>query len=467
MSSASIALPRSRPPARLAATVAVLAFSLAAGVLLSWWIACALLALGLAVIARPFDPFLAMVLVAGVATFVNNEGGHLTRDLSIVTLLVAYALACVVASCFTRRWRIPESGLTVMLLLLAATTGIALVHGLAAQNSLKFIGLELFPILALCSALLVGGLRVTRSDLRLALAVFVLVALVHVWLGVHSYIENRVRTGGLVFTHVPGIVALVVLNLALYGESRRATMPVALLLCLCLLHQLISFTRGLWLGLIVSIPFSCLLYVRHGPGVGARWAKVGRTFGVGAVLTTLCAAALGHWFGWSDFASLVWTRLTSSFGTHAGAENVSNIARLIEYRAAFRYIAAAPWLGHGLGFTMLVWQPVYGITTAQWFMHQSYLLIWLKQGIPGLLALIAVLFTAWRLGTRGALRLSGEEAGWSAAAAACTLSLAVMALTNMTFNSVNGNFLLALLWGVALSGSEPRRTWFTWRAETE
>ena len=456
MKPSAVVLPLSRVPVRLVATAVTLAVSLAAGVLIHWVVAVALLALGLVIIHRPLDLFLTCVLITAASTFVNNEGGHLTRDLSLVTLMCLYGLFCLQVYAATGRWTMPRSQLTIAVLGFGATTAVAVAIGVAAHNSLKFLGLELFPMLAFFTALVVGGLRAQKQDLRMALLVLVAVGLAHVGLGIDAYVVNRVRTGGISFTLLPGLVALVVLNLALRSHDRRTWLMATGLLGLLLFHQVISFTRGYWLGLMAGIPFSCALYGRSGRGAGRRWARVGKLVFASILMVMVGVIVFGLWFGWSDILAIVARRFVSSLVLSGSDDSASNIARLVEYGESFRYIAAAPWLGHGLGFTLLVRQPMYGITTTQWYVHESYLHMWLKEGLVGLIALIGLLFAGLRLGIRGAMALDDEAAAWSAAAASCTVYVIVHAFTNMTFGVVNGNFLIALLWGIALSLSRTR-----------
>lgn len=438
----------------LVAIGGALGLSLTVGLLVNWLVGAAVLAVTLGITARPLDLFRATLALAAVATFVSNEGGHLTRDLSIVSLVVTYALLCLAVARAGGRWTFPRSELTSALLILALTTTQAVVHGLLAQHSRKFIALELLPMLALCSAPMVGGMRFDASDLRLALRVLVVVALIHVGLGVAAYARAHARTGGVAFTGIPGMVALIVLNVWLYGRHHRARLWAAALIAALLFHQIISFTRGYWLGLLVCVPGSCLLYVGRGQGMRDRAGEVVKLLVPALLLAGVCVLTFGALFGWTDLWSTLGSRIASSFATQSSRQTVSNIARLIEYRSSMLSIVNAPWLGHGLGFTLDVYQPSYGVTAHQSYIHQMYLLVWLKQGIVGLLALIGALAFGTLLGVRAAVRLTGDAAGWSAGVAACTTFLAVHCMTNMTLASVNGNFMIAFLWGLILSVSE-------------
>ncbi len=456
-------MPRGESWWRLAAWFLLLTIGIAVALAFNWWIAVAVVGLGLLVIQCPMRLYAAMLLLVSAATFVNNEGGHLTRDLAVVTLLAAYALLCLLASSAARIWAMPFSQLTVATLLLAATTTLSFAHGFLGHYSMRYAGLELIALAAVCSSWIVGGLRLEPRQLRTAYWLFVPVALGHVGLGLYAYAVYHIRTGGIYFTPVPGMVALLFLNLLLHHRAPRWRLLRVFLLGLFLTHTIISFARGYWLGLLAVIPLSCLLSVRRGSGVRERLVHVGGVFAQLLVVVALGAVAFGFWCGGGDVASMLNTHRLASFGTQHTSETASNIERLVEYRAAWLAILSSPMVGKGLGYEVVIRQPFYLVTTSQWFIHEMYLWIWLKQGIIGLIALLAVLWAALRLSVSNAMRLEGEAAGWSAGVAACTLYLAIIGLTHYPFAQVNCSLLIAFLWGIMLSFNRPDRLWITWR----
>jgi O-Antigen ligase len=442
----------------------VLSAGLSLGLLTNWWVALGAVVVGLLVLWRPFDPVMAMALTACAASFANNEGGHLTRDLSVVAILGAYTVLCILAAHRAGHWTLPATPMTWALLILGVVLALGAVHGILAGNSPRFMGLEAIPLLAFSAALAIGGLRPERRRLTPALVLFLIVGVSHFALGVYAYRIFGIRTGGLYFTPFTALMALVGLNLLLFDPDRRMKPLLWLLTSIFLLHQLISFARGYWLGLLVAVAYSCVVYARWGAGSLARWWRVGRLFASMAALLVVAAPILALIFGWSDLPTLLGTRFVSSVGTGPSSETASNLVRLVEYGGALRVIAQAPWFGKGLGYVLHVREPLSSLITSQWFVHQTYLWAWLKLGILGLGALVLVLGTAIRGGTRGALRLSGEAAGWNAAAAAATIHMAVVGLTNYSLIMVNGTVLLAVLWGVAIAWTRPDGWRIVWRA---
>jgi hypothetical protein len=338
------------------------------------------------------------------------------------------------------------------------------VHGVLVGNSLRYLGLELLPLLGLSTALMVGGLRLDRSTILLAFRVFIVVGLAHVTLGLYGYKMSGTRLGGIYFTPIPGMLAVLTFNLLLRSRSPGRGLVLVLLAGVFTLQQIISLTRGYWLGLAAGLLFSGLLYVGRGPGVGQRWRRLVVSVGLMGACLALGSVAVAIWFGWGNVGALLGTRLASSFGTTQSSETASNMSRMIEWLTVVRHIQTAPWLGHGLGYSFHVRNPFFPVNSAQWFVHELYLWIWLKQGVVGVFALVLVLFQGLWLGIRGARRLTdGDEAGWCAGAAGATLYIAVLGLTNYPLAQVNSTFLLAFLWGVALALQTPDRLEIVWR----
>jgi O-antigen ligase len=329
-----------------------------------------------------------------------------------------------------------------------------------------FLGLELVPLLAFTLALVVGGLRIGSADLRRAGALILLASAGHVALGFYSYVTNRIRTGGIYFTPFTGLVALLAFDLALREPRRGVRILYVTITSLCLMHQIISLTRGYWMGLLAGLPLSVALFLLSKSAPAGGWKRVASTslsvVGVG-LLTTI---AVSGWFGWGDILALLGTRFASSFGTQQSSETASNVTRLVEWLQAGREILASPWTGQGLGYELHVRHPIFLRTSSQWYVHQMYLWIWLKQGVFGLLALLAAFGAALAMGIRGARTLRGESAAWCATAASSTLYIAALGLTNYPIALVNSTFLLVVLWGIALSLQLPARYRFRWSERT-
>lgn len=441
----------------------VLLLGLATGLLVSGWAGAAILALGLVVIARPFDLFVSLVLLAGAATFARYGDPNIQLDLMVVTALTLYALASLFLTILTGRWRMPASNLSNALVALGITSALAGAQGVLAHHSIRFIFLEMFPLLALLFALAAGGIRVRGADLRFAGGTILAVGLVSAAIGYLHYAGTGMRTQGLPFSPVPGFVAVVVITRMLFDPSPRPRLLPSLLFCALIGHQILTFTRGFWIALLVAVPFAFALYVRRGAGVGVRWGKVIRTLGILAVVLLVMATVTTSMVGWTDVFEMLGERFASSFETKNTPETVSNIVRLVELRTTMKAILLDPWLGYGHGATLIVRQFFHPMTGPQWWVHQSYVMIWFKQGILGLAALLWVVFAATREGVRGARNADPRVAGWGAASAAGTVFVAVIGLTNYNFFMVTLSFMIALVWGITLSLARPGHHRFVWR----
>ena len=208
-------------PRRLVAVAAVLTLGLTGALVLNVWTGLAVLALGLVLIARPLDPFTALLLAAGVAVFAEYGDPRIQRDLAVVLALTSYALLTLVAAHASRRWSLPLSRLTTAFLVFGATTVVAAVNGLARGNAVRFLSLEVFALLVLFLALAVGGLRLRARDLRIAEWTLVAVGVANAGIGFFLFATTGTRMQGLPFSPVPGLVALVVLALTLFDPAPR------------------------------------------------------------------------------------------------------------------------------------------------------------------------------------------------------------------------------------------------------
>jgi O-antigen ligase len=461
----SSASPTARAPSGTwVAVLLSLALALLAGVFVHPLAGIVLAALAGLLIVRPFEPITALAAVAGAASFVNNEGGHLTRDLSLLSIVVAYALVSVGIARSRGRWRAPGGPLVVALLAFLAWTLICTVRGALAGHIWRYTGLELSAMLMMGFAWLAGGLRLEVADLRPARTLMILVGLVLVGFGVWSYAVNHIRTGGIWFLPLPGMLAVLALASALHAHSRRARFGWTMLMGLFLLQQTISFSRGYWLGLIAALPWTAYAYAGRGPGSGARWRRTGSVALLAISLAVITTVATSLTFGWSNLPQMLGTRFNSSFSTKNSSESASNIERLVEYAATFRLIRQNPVFGLGMGYELRIRNPVFHVITRQWYVHHTYLWIWLKQGLVGLVLLLVLLWQAFRLGARGARSPDDAQAAWCLTAAGATLYLSVVDLTTYHLAEVNATTFQSLLWGFALALSRPGHWRLVWRA---
>ena len=454
---------RYRVPAVLVAT----AVSLALGLFVEPWFGLVAAGLSAALILRPFEPISALAALAAAASFVDNEGGRMARDLSVVTLVALYCMIPLALAWMKGRWRAPGGTMIATLLAFLTWTAVTTLRGVLAGHSIKIISLEVAALGSMAFTFFASGLRITARELRPALVVLVVAALGHVALGIVSYVVNHIRTGGVWYTPLPGMVAVLALCFAVRARSLLARMGWSLLLGLCLVHQTISFSRGYWLGLLVALPWTAFAFAGIRAGALARWRRVAAVAGLAALVLAAGTVVTAVALGWTDLPSLLGTRFGSSFATQENTSvTASNMERLLEYAASFRLIREQPLIGHGMGLELRIRDPFFHVVTRQAYVHQTYLWLWLKQGLVGLVLFLALLVQAIRTGLKGARSDDPEQAAWCLGAAGATVYMSVVNLTTFHLAQVNATMLQSLLWGFALATTRPAHWRLVWRARS-
>ena len=168
-------------------------------------------------------------------------------------------------------------------------------------------------------------------------------------------------------------------------------------------------------------------------------------------------------FNMSELWQMVGARFASSAGTEYSTANLSNVWRLVESAHALRHIFESPWFGKGLGYTILFTEPIFWSLHSEWFIHENYLLVWLKQGLLGLALFVWLQFSAIRTGLRGRHLPDRWQASWCAGAAAVTFHLMIYEFVHFPLAEVNSCFALALIWGGAMSLTARETTVIRWR----
>ena len=305
---------------------------------------------------------------------------------------------------------------------------------------------ELLAGLAMGSAFLVAN-RFRASDLRLATGWLWVTALGHAALGFWIYSILKVRTGSIYFTPIPGLVAVLLFNFALRARTTRlALLWVAAMLPL-LMHQFLSFTRGYWLAILISLVFSMVVFAWRQPDAAVRWRRSGTLLAALAGLGVLGAIVLALVYGIRGLGELALSRFSSSVGTTYTFETSSNIVRLVEAAKVLSEILKAPLHGHGLGYAFTVREPIHLELIEQWYCHQNYLLVWLKQGLVGLVLFVGTLFAGLRTTLKGRALADPVAQSWCMGAAAATVYVIVYGLVHFPLAEVNTTFTIALLWG--------------------
>jgi len=422
---------------------------IAAGLLGNWFIAAGVLALLVINCARPLDFVVGYVMVTGATVFANYQGteGTLTRQLTPVSVGIVAVLLFYVLAKGHDTFSMPFTTLTWPLVAYLFLSLVNVARGIVAGYPGKFILLELFPILQLGTAFLFANVFDARRDLKTVVFLLAVIAYGSAAYGYETFAELGTHITGVYFEVIPGMAALLFVNLALRSKSLSTSFVWLVLSLPLFLHQFLSFGRGIWLGNLAGFVSSILIFA---VGRGrAAWVRGGLILGTFVAAGLLGAFVLAVVYGRSDILLEAGTRFASIGKTELKVDSRANVSRLIEYVHVAGDIRKAPWFGHGLGYAFYVHSRlITEITRLQYWVHENYLLVWLKQGLIGLATFIVMLASAFWMGVRSSRRhQEPEEAAWLAASSAATALMTVFALTDFPFDTVQPMFVVSLFWG--------------------
>jgi hypothetical protein len=438
-----------------------------AGMLVHWAIGAGLVAWLLVQRLRPLDfVFAYLVLVAG-GCFVMITAGGLTYQLSYLTVGVLVMLACYGLVKGRDAFGVPRTSMTLPLLLYCALSIANTVRGVIAGYSLHYVLLEIYPILALGTASLVANAFQHRRDLRPAMLSLVLIAFAISARGYGTFASHRWHTTIEYTVATPGIIGILLINLALRSSTWRESFGWTLLSVPLFVHQLLTFGRGLWTGCIGGLVAAFLIYARFGRGAAPRVRRAALLYVsiavIGAAGAVAAATAIGDVSILQGAGMRLFSITTSGSSNESEYESRSNVIRFWEYATMFKHIWQSPWVGHGIGFSVPVKEPFSGVIAEQNYAHESYVIILLKQGILGLAVFLWLLVASIAMSARAAGQTADPwESAWFATAATTTVFLAIFSLSSFPFAVVNEMFLLALLWGGAMSMTDRGRLFIRW-----
>jgi O-antigen ligase len=448
----------------------MLAFVLLIGLTLNWFIAAGGVALFLIHRVRPFDFVASFLLVTCGSTFVYHAGGHLTKEIALLSAAILLMLFCYWLAKRDDALQIPRSTLTTPLVAYVVLSLLNYARGVVFGHSIKDASLEILPVLALATTPLVANGFAPARDMRFTVGTLVTLAYASASLGYYMFGVVHRRVSGIFFHPIPGLVAVILVNLAL-----RARKPTTALLWIGLalplyLHQFLSFRRGLWTGGMVAMFVTVLVFAFRSRTSG-RWKRVGLIFATLVVVGVVGTVAMATLYGTKDILEEAGSRFVSIGSTQMQKRDVptdqgtmANVERILEYTTVIRHIRESPWVGHGIGYSFTVRSFLHSRVEPQWWVHENYLLVWLKQGIVGLALFVWMLGSAIWLGARNARRSDDEWTGsWFAATAACTAFMAVLAISDFPFDLLGeGMFFLALLWGGSMAMANRGAVKFRW-----
>jgi O-antigen ligase len=181
--------------------------------------------------------------------------------------------------------------------------------------------------------------------------------------------------------------------------------------------------------------------------------------GIGALAILIVAGTLGigHIF------ELAGNRIASSTGTKYTWESSSNVVRLVEYFHVLDLIIEQPIFGHGLGYYFVVREPIGFTLKEQWYVHENYMLVTLKQGLLGLGLWCWLLVSLVRASLRGRNLPSLIERSWCTGAAAIVVYCIIYSFVHFPLAETNTTFTFALATGVAMGLTGKDTIAFRWK----
>jgi len=248
----------------------------------------------------------------------------------------------------------------------------------------------------------------------------------------------RVRPPGLTTVYV---VAAFALARVLWGPKQRR----AAVWCIALVSLtgvVLSLNRNMVLGLILGLSAAAL--------VAKRRHRV-------IVMATVLALALSAVVLIAQDSAIGSNPVASRFATitnYSALRTQTLNDRYYENGIAMQRIRAHPIAGLG-------WGPTYGavsqsyddgfvVTTPRTFMHEQYLWIWMRAGIAGLIALLAMLAFGILTGVRWCRARGHEEDGWLGAGVVVSL-VALAASSNVAIYLTPPDSTVPLVGVVALA----------------
>ncbi len=249
-------------------------------------------------------------------------------------------------------------------------------------------------------------------------------------------------SGGLIGKRQPGSVhfffSMVVLTSALLIHSvgsLRFRVLVVGVLALNGAALTATFTRGFWIGTMISI-FVLFLLAEPRKKIAMMFGSAGVIL-VGAIVLLSFGGAVGE-----VVISSIFSRFLSS---GEAFQDISFTNRIAESVAIIDAILRSPLLGSGYGTSFRYFNLIYGTTSETWYSHNGYLFLIFKVGLVGATAFLGFYaIIMWR-GLRLALfSPHGSSRAFVHAAWAVLISMLVVTVTSNVFIEREALLLICL-----------------------
>jgi hypothetical protein len=207
---------------------------------------------------------------------------------------------------------------------------------------------------------------------------------------------------------------------ALYAAARKTRILLALLAAFYALVVVVSFSRGFWISGVVGMALTLWLIDKRKLALFALYACCGALAFIVAVNIVF-----------PDKATFIFKVLQARLASSAsGTQDLSVLARVYETQAVLDYIARYPLGGAGMGTFIMVYDPLERVFTRVGFIHNGYLYVLMKLGLPFFLAFYAVWFMT--IGRAKRLASAPTDASARILAAGALGGLIAFTLLNIT-----------------------------------
>ncbi|MCU0425993.1 MAG: O-antigen ligase family protein [Candidatus Kapabacteria bacterium] len=182
---------------------------------------------------------------------------------------------------------------------------------------------------------------------------------------------------------------------ALYASTRKARLGMLCLTAFYAIVVLVSFSRGFWISGMVGIIATLWLIDKRKVATVALYSLLGGIFVLFAIQILF-----------PERAALIIKVIQSRFASSAaGTQDLSLLARIYETRVVVDVLLQYILGGVGLGAAFTIFDPLERYYTRVTFIHNGYLYIWVKLGLPFFLAF----YGAWAYMMRRAYTLARQK----------------------------------------------------------
>jgi O-antigen ligase len=369
------------------------------------------------IIVRPETGALVLVLLMALVdrdVWFNNGIPFAGGGLKAPDLIVALALAAWWAAMITRpeRYRRPPTWVIIGLAGLVITVLGGVLTARAAGTPLNLSMVELRPLASYLLVLPVVSAALSLRDLELAVGIFLGACALAAGDALSAYLAGnggqatfaggaiRVTNDAFLYPMLASVWSLVLLA---FASSTWTRVTLSLLAVVSVAAVFFTFQRGAWLAALAATALAFLLLPRPQRSRAAAYcvALIGVFAAAIIALNSLSIA------GTQDPLASGLERVES---LGKPQRDVSSLHRVSELKRSMELIKAHPETGIGLGGSITFWSPMYsevreamGGSFQTFYIHNSYLWLALKLGLPGLITLVAFVLAALAAGGRAYL----------------------------------------------------------------